>query len=322
MSSTAVLVLPQKPTPIIDFAALDKIFAEINKEFVGMDNVKTLLRDIAMTEIEYKAGLARGNVMPEKNSHHIVLAGNPGTGKTTIANYIGRILHATGYLEKSAVHTATRKDLVASFIGQTAPKVEAAIKAAMGGVLFIDEAGALSYSDSSRDFGNEVIQTLITPLENLRGQFVCVFASYPDEMERTLNADAGFKSRIQHVMRIDDFTSEQMQEIFARKLKDKGLTVSPEALIHANKLIERCVKEADGKTHGNGRLVRNIIEALDKARAADKQGMSFRAAYDLARKNGPTCIIEAAHVAKIQADILKSVGIEGGKKSMGFTADI
>jgi hypothetical protein len=122
--------------------------------------------------------------------------GGPGTGKTTVAMRMASILHALGYIRAPRVHVVTRDDLVGQFIGHTAPKTKEALARAAGGVLFIDEAYYLFRPENERDYGQEVIEILLTEMENERGDLVVVFAGYPDRMAKFFSANPGLSSRV------------------------------------------------------------------------------------------------------------------------------
>lgn len=139
--------------------------------------------------------------------------GGPGTGKTTVALRMAAILHALGYIRAPRVHTVTRDDLVGQFIGHTAPKTKEAIARAAGGVLFIDEAYYLFRPENERDYGQEVIEILLTEMENERGDLVVIFAGYPDRMATFFSANPGLSSRVPHHIAFDDYSYPELLQI-------------------------------------------------------------------------------------------------------------
>ena len=139
--------------------------------------------------------------------------GGPGTGKTTVALRMAAILHALGYIRTPRVHTVTRDDLVGQFIGHTAPKTKEAIARAAGGVLFIDEAYYLFRPENERDYGQEVIEILLTEMENERGDLVVIFAGYPDRMATFFSANPGLSSRVPHHIAFEDYGHPELVQI-------------------------------------------------------------------------------------------------------------
>lgn len=317
------IALPKPIRP--NFKPLEDVLFEIGQEFIGLDNVKELFRRMATTHVEYLGRSAHGEQGLEKPSHHMILAGNPGTGKTTIARYVGKLLHAAGYLFKPDVHEVTRKDMVGAYVGHTAPITNKAVDTAMGGVLFIDEAGSLAYSDSDRDFGTEAIKTLITRLENNRHDFVCVMASYPDEIERLLKIDDGLSSRIAHQVRIRDFSAEEMIDIFFNKLPDYQLVVDDEKVMTSvEQLITQVVREGNAREYGNGRFIRNMLDTLVSMRACQDIDLSFDEVFERAAKYGVNKDLTLEVFEKARPVILEKAKIGTGqkKKGIGFTADV
>ncbi|MBN8520559.1 MAG: AAA family ATPase [Alphaproteobacteria bacterium] len=307
-----------------NFKPLEEVLFEIGQEFVGLDNVKELFRRIATTHVEYLGRLAHGERDLQKPSHHMILAGNPGTGKTTIARYVGKLLHAAGYLSKPDVHEVTRKDMVGEYIGHTALITNKAVNEAMGGVLFIDEAGSFAYSDSDRDFGAEAIKTLIARLENDRHGFVCVMASYPDEIEKLLKIDDGLSSRIAHQVKIKDFSADEMIDIFYNKLLDYQLVIDDEKVMTSvERLITQVVRQGNAREYGNGRFIRNMLETLVSVRASHDINLSFDDVFDRAAKHGVNKTLTLEVFEKARPLILEKAKIGSDqytRRPAGFTA--
>ena len=188
---------------------------------------------------------------------HFVFTGNPGTGKTTVARILGRIYRALGLLERGHLVECDREALVAGYIGQTAPKTNALIDRALGGMLFIDEAYTLAPM-SENDFGSEAIQALLKRMEDQRGQFVVVVAGYPEEMEQFLSSNPGLRSRFDTFLPFDDYSSDELSAIAARLFSDEGLSLDDDALRFFRDYCDRYVKTRD-RYSGNARDMRKLV---------------------------------------------------------------
>jgi stage V sporulation protein K len=236
-------------------------------------------------EIESLIYLAHANALraqkkidsPPLNMHAAFL-GAPGTGKTTVARLYGKLLHELGFLKQGHLVECTRADLVAEYIGQTAPKVRALVEKAIGGVLFIDEAYALLH-DPDWDFGPEAIAELIQQMENRRDDLVVIFAGYTDKMKAFLKMNPGLKSRVPNTIEFPDYSVEEMVEIFVKFCTDAKFTVKPDALprlaAHLRKLDRESIRRM-----GNARGIRNIFEdsLIRQARRVVREGKTSRKA--------------------------------------------
>jgi len=230
-------------------------------EMIGLKSVKD--------QIEGLVALARYNLARESEQislisppPHLVFVGNPGTGKTTVAGLLGKIYKSLGILTSGHVKVVGRVDLVGSYVGQTAPRVRGACRAAFGGVLFIDEAYSLS--ESKDGFGDEAIQTLLVEMENHRGKFAVVIAGYPALMRSFVASNPGLQSRFDRQITFDDYTVAELVEIFLTFVKSQNLSLGDGAL----QTLERCVASAtQGKDFGNGREARRWLEASVEAQA-------------------------------------------------------
>ena len=235
--------------------SMDEIFAELNS-LVGLQKVKTMLKDLVnLIELKKKTQ----NDLKIKNINlHMIFLGNPGTGKTTVARIVAEMLYNLKYIKQNKLIEVSSKDLVAEYVGQTAPKTMAVIQKALGGVLFIDEAYSLaSGNGQGNSFNEEAIATLIQAMENYRDELVVIFAGYTKEMQDFLNSNSGIVSRIGYTVEFDDYTPDELIKIFDQMMQKSGFIVTTEAL---NKVRELINEYKDSKNFGNARFVRNIYE--------------------------------------------------------------
>ena len=235
--------------------SMDEIFAELN-ELVGLTKIKEMLKDLVnLIELKNKAG----NDLKIKDINlHMVFLGNPGTGKTTVARIIAGMLYNLKYIKQNKLIEVSSKDLVAEYVGQTAPKTMAVVEKAMGGVLFIDEAYSLASGDGQgSSYNEEAIATLIQAMENYRDNLVVIFAGYTKEMQGFLNANSGIASRIGHTMEFEDYTEDELIQIFENMVKKSGFVLTKEA---RNKALEVIREYKDTKNFGNARFARSLYE--------------------------------------------------------------
>lgn len=238
---------------------LEGLMAELNG-LIGMDNVKTKVNDYINYLNFVKLRKQKGFEEDEKISLHAVLTGNPGTGKTTVARILGRIYKAMGLLSKGHVTEVDRADLVAEYIGQTAPKVKKVIEKARGGILFIDEAYALHRGDDdNKDFGREVIEIVMKEMSDGKGDLAVVVAGYPKEMTGFLNSNPGLKSRFNHYFHFDDYTPQELMEIVKLGLTHKKLTIADDAMAFLDREITNAYR-ARNRSFGNARMALGTVD--------------------------------------------------------------
>lgn len=195
---------------------------------------------------------------------HIMLTGNPGTGKTTVAKLIGQLFYEMGYLSTGHVVETDRSGLVAKYIGHTAEKTRNKVMEAMGGVLFIDEAYALKKGEKDEedhDFGQEAIDTLVKCMDEFKGKFILVAAGYKDKMENFAEANDGLGSRLTVKLHIADYTPEEMHEIVKYHAKKAGFALSEELEKEMPNFCEGWVSQAD-KSWGNAREAKNLVDKM------------------------------------------------------------
>ncbi len=234
--------------------------AAIQKELdaiIGLDEVKQYLLSledhIRVSEIRKAKGLKTAEM-----TKHMIFTGNPGTGKTTIARLVSRLMKVTGILRQGQLVEVTRADLVAKYVGQTAPQTMAVIESALGGVLFIDEAYSL-YRGKDDTFGLEAIDTLVKAMEDYRDDFIVILAGYSKEMASFLEANSGLKSRFASIINFEDYTADELVAISKSIAKGKDYKIDDEALV-ALKAYYAEVQSRQDATSGNGRLARNMVE--------------------------------------------------------------
>lgn len=228
-------------------------------DMIGLNGVKEKVHKL-QKQAKYQKRLAeagRGTV--EFSSMHMVFTGNPGTGKTTVAKMIGEIYHELGLLPKGHMVEAKREDLVAGWIGHTAPQTKAVIQHALGGVLFIDEAYTLSPKGGGNDFGQEAIDTILTAMEENRGNLVVIVAGYSNEMKRFIDSNPGLKSRFTTYIHFDDYNAEELEEIFHSFSKANGCDLDETAVEELHSVCERIYSQRD-KNFGNARDMRNLFQ--------------------------------------------------------------
>lgn len=189
----------------------------------------------------------------------MVFYGNPGTGETTVARLVASIYQALGVLSKGQVIETDRSGLVAGYVGQTALKVREVVQPAVGGVLFVDEAYALTPANSGSDFGAEAIDTLLKLMEDNRDDLVVIVAGYTGPMERFLEGNPGLKSRFNKYLVFEDYLPDQLVQIVRGFCGQSDYALSPRAEAKLLDIFERAYANRDG-TFGNARFARNLFE--------------------------------------------------------------
>ena len=237
-------------------AGVDAVLAALEEELVGLDPVKTRIREIAALLLVDRLR-ARFGLSAEPPNLHMCFTGNPGTGKTTVALRMAELLHRLGYLRRGHVVSVTRDDLVGQYVGHTAPKTKEVLKRAMGGVLFIDEAYYLYRAENERDYGGESIEILLQYMENHRDDLVVILAGYADRMEAFFTSNPGMSSRVAHHLEFPDYTLDELAAIGSLMLQRQRYRLSAAAEQTFRQYLARRITQP---RFANARSVRNALE--------------------------------------------------------------
>ena len=243
--------------------SLDDILGDLDR-YIGMDEVKKAVREIAFTVYNSVQRAQRGLGEQEKSGIHIVLTGNPGTGKTTIARKLGEILEAIGYLDSGHVVEVDRSKMVSPYQGETPKVVDRLCDKAMGGILFVDEAYTLapvSQGGERDQQGAQALEQLMKRMEDDRGKFVVIAAGYRQEMDNLFRINPGVRSRFSYFLNIDDYTPDQLFAIMQVFAKEKKYVFTPEAKQLALKMITEIYNSRD-KDFANGRTMRQLFDKI------------------------------------------------------------
>ena len=247
---------------------LDDILGDMDT-FIGMDEVKKAVREIAYSVKNAMERQDRGLGGGEKMGMHVVLTGNPGTGKTTIARKLGEILSAIGYLDSGHVVEVDRSKMVSQYQGETPKLVNRLCDKAKGGILFVDEAytlAPLNQSGERDQNGAEALETLMKRMEDDRGSFVVITAGYRMEMDNLFRINPGFKSRFNYFLNIEDYTPEELYRILLCFANEKKYIISNEAEDILKTVITERYEQRD-KDFANGRTMRQLFDTICKRQA-------------------------------------------------------
>ncbi len=242
------------------YQRIEEILSELD-QLIGLAEVKKLVREVyAFAEIQKRRQKLR--LMTEPLVLHMIFKGNPGTGKTTVARIIGKILQEIGILQRGHIIEVERADLVGEYIGHTAQKTREQLRKAYGGILFIDEAYSLARG-GEKDFGKEAIDCLVKGIEDHRGEVILILAGYRQEMERFLDANPGLRSRFPIHIDFPDYSQQELLAIAEQMCKKRQYQLSSQARMH----IARLACAHQNGYSGNARTVRNIIERAIRRQA-------------------------------------------------------
>ena len=240
-----------------------EILADL-QDLVGMSSVKSELTAIVKAEHVGRKRVEHG-LVDAGSSPNLVFVGNPGTGKTTVARLVAELYKAIDVVPVGHLVETNRAGLVAEYLGQTAAKTERVCESALGGVLFIDEAYALT-PESPRDYGGEAIATLIQFMENHRDEMAVIVAGYPDEMQTFLNANPGLSSRFDITVPFPDYSNEELEEIFLALVHSNDYDLTSEA---HERLSDFVASMSRGHGFGNAREMRKLFQHVTRRQAQE-----------------------------------------------------
>lgn len=279
----------------VEKTEMKKIYQQVSQELnelVGLENVKAMF-DSIFASILFK-NKTNQNLELEDNNKHMVFTGNPGTGKTTVAEIIAPLFYKLGYIETDKVAFVAAEDLIAGYVGQTAIKTKNLIQQNQGGIIVIDEAYILS--SPAQQFGNEAITVILKEMEKNRTMFI--FAGYKKEMEEFIKMNSGLKSRVNSYVQFEDYSEKELLTMFMNRLKktnkdnnsNNKLTISLKALKKIKETIKEGKKEQD---FGNGRFVKNIFDITLMEHAKNtKDVIDDKKLYQITEKDIPDDILE------------------------------
>lgn len=303
--------------------SIDELLGEVNK-LVGLNNIKmdidNLMKYIRIEKMRKERGMN-----PNPISLHSVFQGPPGTGKTTVARLLGKIYKSMGLLTSGHLIEVDRSGLVGEYIGQTAVKTNKVIDSALDGILFIDEAYALiPEGGKGNDFGQEAVDTILKRMEDLRDRLVIIVAGYPNEMNRFIQSNPGLQHRFNRYFTFNDYSPDELLEIFRRIAESAHFVVAPEAMEKVSKYLNY-VYQSRTDTFGNARLVRNLFEEvvqLQSARLAEMEQITDQDLCTITLEDINKAIADEYQeeipesLDEIMAELNKLVGLDNIKKDV------
>ncbi|QDU76744.1 Stage V sporulation protein K [Bremerella volcania] len=252
---------PPKKDAVEEYGPPGQVLKEAREELdglIGLDSVKTEVKRL-MAYLKIQKQRREHGLKQSSQTLHFVFKGNPGTGKTTVARIIGKILYGFQILKTPKLVEGDRAALVSGYVGQTALKTDELVDSALDGVLFIDEAYALSNPTGQHDFGQEAINTLLKRMEDNRDQLVVIVAGYPRLMQEFIKTNPGLESRFTRYIDFDDYAVADLCRIFEKFCSDAQYELTTEARAIASILFTAAYHGRDER-FGNARFVRNVFE--------------------------------------------------------------
>jgi ATPase family associated with various cellular activities (AAA)/AAA lid domain len=282
----------ERPGPAHD-DALTEVLAEL-ESLIGLESIKKQMREL-VDFLKMQEERKKFNLPQTPITLHAVFTGNPGTGKTTVARLLGRILGALGILTRGHLLETDRSGLVAEYAGQTGPKTNQRIDEALDGVLFIDEAYSLVADSGDDPYGTEALQTLLKRMEDERNRLVIVVAGYPEPMDELLRVNPGFSSRFGLFTAFPDYSASELGRIFStfcqRDRYELSSRMRAKLLLGFQNLLDHRDKQ-----FGNGRLARTVFE---------------RSVRRLAGRLAPVKSLTRSMLTTLQAEDLVMEGVPG-----------
>ncbi len=250
----------------IDWSSTDNMVAPLAESLdeingmVGLKSVKDTITALSMKAAFDAKRRKEGKGNCAKGVYHMIFTGNPGTGKTTVAKKLGKLLHSLGILSKGDVVMAERSTIVGRFIGQTEENMQQLLQQAQGNVLFIDEAYTLcDTTDDRKDYGYRAIECLLTMLAEQSPDMVVILAGYENDMERMLMANQGLKGRFPYHLKFDDYDADELMEIGMRYLNAYDLNITPDAKAKLKNIIVQQTAKHE-KEFSNARWMEQLID--------------------------------------------------------------
>ena len=258
-------------TKSIDLLEKDNFNFKTNTKFnleeelskiIGLSEVKKLIRSQYKLVVAQEKRRAAGIVLNIEQNLNMVFAGNPGTGKTSIARLVAEMFSSMGMLKTGQLVETDRSSFVSEIPGETSKKTEMKFKEALGGVLFIDEA----YTLATDDLGKEAIETLLKLIEDYRGEVIVILAGYEKDMEDFFDVNIGLRSRFPLWTIFEDYKPKELFEMALKLIESKGFVLSDNACVALEKSFVKIYENSDSQS-GNGRMVRNYVENLIRSQS-------------------------------------------------------
>lgn len=286
---------PRTVAEVLAQCEVEPVLEELDRELIGLASLKQRVRDIAALLVVDRLRVDVG-LQAQTPSLHMCFTGNPGTGKTTVAARMARILHRLGRSRTGHLVCATRDDLVGQYIGHTAPKTRAVLNKAMGGVLFIDEAYYLYRPENERDYGQEAIEILLQVMENQRDDLVVILAGYGERMSTFFQSNPGMRSRIAHHLDFPDYAPDELLRIGDTMLHEMDYGFDAGARATFADYLQRRLAQPH---FANARSVRN---ALDRARLRQASRLFADRDRPLTREDLTTLVAADIRGSRLFAD--------------------
>lgn len=291
-------------------------------DLIGMQDVKAQIEKIAkrVRVNQMRMASGRGKVMVD--NIHLIITGNPGTGKTTVAKRLGQIFKAIGVIPTDRVIVKKREDILDSFSNSAGPNMRKAVDDAMGGILFIDEAYNLMPVDRTGNVdrsGAEAVEALMTCMSERQGQFITVFAGYKNEIDEFIaNANPGLQRRFTHRIHIPDYSVDDLVEIFKAQAKSYGYSITPEATERLNRKVEEMVTAKDEKFGNAGEMIKLFEKTMELQadRISDLDSLSDDELYTITAEDIPYDAPKKLDMDEILSKLDHLEGLAGVKQEV------